>query len=52
VSEGLRNPEGVLMAEGIGTRDAFGHGELGGVGPLIAKLVADELKYKYHWAAR
>jgi ATP-dependent phosphofructokinase / diphosphate-dependent phosphofructokinase len=49
VSEGLRNAEGALMAE-AGTRDAFGHAQLGGVGPLIAKLVQDRLKYKYHWA--
>jgi ATP-dependent phosphofructokinase / diphosphate-dependent phosphofructokinase len=49
VSEGLRNAEGQLMAE-AGTRDAFGHAQLGGVGPLIAKLVKDRLNYKYHWA--
>ena len=29
---------------------AFGHAQLGGVGPLIATLVKDKLKYKYHWA--
>jgi 6-phosphofructokinase 1 len=49
VSEGLKNPDGTLMAE-AGTRDAFGHAQLGGVGPMIAKLVKDKLKYKYHWA--
>ena len=49
VSEGLQNPDGTLMAE-AGTRDAFGHAQLGGVGPMIAKLVKDRLKYKYHWA--
>src|SRR5947208_926323 len=49
VSEGLQNSEGKLMAE-AGTRDAFGHAQLGGVGPLIAALVKDKLKYKYHWA--
>jgi len=49
VSEGLRNAEGRLMAE-AGTRDAFGHAQLGGVGPLIAKIVKDRLNYKYHWA--
>ena len=37
------------MAE-AGTRDAFGHAQLGGVGPLIASLVKDKLAYKYHWA--
>ena len=49
VSEGLRNAEGRLMAE-AGTRDAFSHAQLGGVGPLIAKIVKDRLNYKYHWA--
>jgi ATP-dependent phosphofructokinase / diphosphate-dependent phosphofructokinase len=49
VSEGLRNAEGGLMAE-AGTRDAFGHAQLGGVGPLIANIVKSKLGYKYHWA--
>ena len=49
VSEGLKNPDGQLMAE-AGTKDAFGHAQLGGVGPLIARLVKDKLDYKYHWA--
>ena len=49
VSEGLKSPDGTLMAE-AGSRDAFGHAQLGGVGPEIAKLVRDKLGYKYHWA--
>ena len=49
VSEGLRNAEGKLMAE-AGTKDAFGHAQLGGVGPLIATIVKSKLGYKYHWA--
>ncbi len=49
VSEGLQNAAGELMAE-AGTKDAFGHAQLGGVGPLIAGIVKDKLKYKYHWA--
>jgi 6-phosphofructokinase len=49
VSEGLRNAEGALMGE-AGTKDAFGHAQLGGVGPRIAALVRDRLGYKYHWA--
>ncbi len=49
VSEGLRTADGKLMAE-AGTRDAFGHAQLGGIGPQIASLVKDKLKYKYHWA--
>jgi 6-phosphofructokinase 1 len=49
VSEGLKGPDGNLMAE-AGTKDAFGHAQLGGVGPLIASLVKDNLGQKYHWA--
>jgi 6-phosphofructokinase len=49
VSEGLRNADGALMGE-AGGKDAFGHAQLGGVGPQIAALVKDRLGYKYHWA--
>ncbi|MGE5088944.1 MAG: 6-phosphofructokinase [Candidatus Levyibacteriota bacterium] len=49
VSEGLQDASGKLMAE-AGTRDAFGHAQLGGVGPLIANLVKERLGLKYHWA--
>ena len=49
VSEGLKNAAGGLMAE-AGTKDAFGHAQLGGVGPMIAGIVKERLKYKYHWA--
>src|SRR5690606_21379353 len=49
VSEGVKNPDGKFLAE-ASTRDAFGHAQLGGVGPVIAGLVKDELGYKYHWA--
>jgi 6-phosphofructokinase 1 len=53
VSEGLRNAAGVLMAEAAQlatSRDAFGHAQLGGAGPLIATLAKDRLGYKCHWA--
>jgi 6-phosphofructokinase 1 len=49
VSEGVKDPQGRFLAE-AGTRDAFGHAQLGGVGPVIAGLVKDRLGYKYHWA--
>ncbi len=49
VSEGTRNPDGSFLAE-AGTKDAFGHSQLGGVGPFIAQMVKDKLGYKYHWA--
>jgi ATP-dependent phosphofructokinase / diphosphate-dependent phosphofructokinase len=49
VSEGVKNPEGKFLAE-AGTRDAFGHAQLGGVAPVVAQLIKDKLGYKYHWA--
>jgi 6-phosphofructokinase 1 len=45
----LRNAEGAFLAE-AGSRDAFGHSQLGGVAPVIANLVKESLGYKYHWA--
>jgi len=49
VSEGIRNAEGKFLSD-AGIRDAFGHAQLGGVAPVIAQLVKNELGYKYHWA--
>lgn len=49
VSEGLRNSRGKFLAE-AGTRDAFGHAQLGGVAPVVASIVSSKLGYKYHWA--
>jgi 6-phosphofructokinase 1 len=49
VSEGTRYADGKFLAE-AGTKDAFGHTQLGGVGPVVAAMVREELGYKYHWA--
>ncbi len=49
VSEGLRNKDGSFLSES-GLVDAFGHAQLGGVAPLIAKLIKQNLGYKYHYA--
>jgi 6-phosphofructokinase len=49
VSEGARHADGKFLAES-GTTDAFGHTQLGGVGPLVANMVREALGYKYHWA--
>jgi 6-phosphofructokinase len=49
VSEGTKYPDGKFLAE-AGTKDAFGHTQLGGVGPVVANLVREKLGYKYHWA--
>jgi 6-phosphofructokinase len=48
-SEGVRNAAGQFLAE-AGTRDAFGHAQLGGVAPVLAALVKEKLGFKYHWA--
>lgn len=49
VSEGLSDADGKLIADS-GTKDAFGHSQLGGVGQVVAQLIKDNLGYKYHWA--
>lgn len=49
VSEGAADKEGRFLAE-AGTTDAFGHAQLGGVAPVVANLVREELGYKYHYA--
>lgn len=49
VSEGARYEDGRFLAE-AGTRDAFGHAQLGGVAPVVANIVREELGYKYHYA--
>jgi 6-phosphofructokinase 1 len=49
VSEGVKGPDGKFLSD-QGLRDAFGHAQLGGVAPMIASLVKQHLKYKYHWA--
>ena len=48
-SEGIRNEQGQFLSD-AGLRDAFGHAQLGGVAPVIAQLIKDKLKLKYHWA--
>lgn len=49
VSEGARYRNGRFLAD-AGTRDAFGHAQLGGVAPAIAKIIRDKLDVKYHYA--
>ncbi|HEX7341912.1 MAG TPA: 6-phosphofructokinase [Rhodanobacteraceae bacterium] len=48
-SEGVRDASGKLLAD-AGTRDAFGHVQLGGVAPLLASIVHAKLGLKVHWA--
>ena len=48
-SEGIRRPDGGFVAES-GSKDAFGHAQLGGVAPHLAEIVRGRLGYKFHWA--
>lgn len=48
-SEGIRRADGRFVAES-GTKDAFGHAQLGGVAPHLAEVVRGRLGYKFHWA--
>ena len=49
VSEGVRSSDGGFLAD-QGLRDAFGHAQLGGVAPVVAGMVKEDLGLKYHWA--
>jgi 6-phosphofructokinase len=49
VSEGVRGADGKFLAE-AGTKDAFGHAQLGGVGPVVAQMTQQAFGYKFHWA--
>ena len=49
VSEGVKGPDGKFLSD-QGLRDAFGHAQLGGVAPVVASIVKEELNLKYHWS--
>jgi ATP-dependent phosphofructokinase / diphosphate-dependent phosphofructokinase len=49
VSEGVKDAAGKFLAE-AGGQDAFGHAQLGGVGPVVAQMTQEALGYKFHWA--
>ncbi len=49
VSEGTHWPDGTFLAE-QGTRDSFGHAQLGGAAPVVANMIKEALGYKFHWA--
>ncbi|HLF10584.1 MAG TPA: 6-phosphofructokinase [Gammaproteobacteria bacterium] len=49
VSEGTRYADGRFLAE-AGSKDAFGHAQLGGVAATVAQLVRSSLGLKYHYA--
>ncbi|MDP3618456.1 MAG: 6-phosphofructokinase [Ramlibacter sp.] len=49
VSEGCHDADGKFLAE-QGTRDAFGHAQLGGAAPVVANMIKEAHGYKFHWA--
>ncbi|WP_295585880.1 6-phosphofructokinase [uncultured Lamprocystis sp.] len=49
VSEGCHWPDGRFLAE-QGTRDAFGHAQLGGAAPVVANMIKEAMGLKFHWA--
>ncbi|MEW5692015.1 MAG: 6-phosphofructokinase [Candidatus Hydrogenedentota bacterium] len=49
VSEGLKDEKGNFVAES-GTKDAFGHVQLGGAGIYISELLKNSMKLKTHTA--
>src|SRR6185295_1314628 len=49
VSEGAHDADGKFLAE-QGTRDAFGHAQLGGAAPVVAGMVKEAFGHKFHWA--
>jgi ATP-dependent phosphofructokinase / diphosphate-dependent phosphofructokinase len=49
VSEGVKRPDGEFLSA-LGSEDAFGHKQLGGVALVIANLISAKLGCKCHWA--
>jgi 6-phosphofructokinase len=45
----VQDSDGKFLAE-AGTKDAFGHAQLGGVGPVVAQMTQQAFGYKFHWA--
>ena len=48
-SEGAQTADGNFLSD-TGTKDAFGHAQLGGVAPTLATMISSTLGYKFHWA--
>ena len=47
-SEGIKGPDGAFLS--AGAEDAFGHAQLGGVAPVLARLIGTKLHCRCHWA--
>lgn len=48
-SEGARYADGTFLAD-AGSKDAFGHTQLGGVAPTIVNMIRANHGYKCHWS--
>jgi len=48
-SEGVKYKNGKFLTDS-GTKDVFGHAQLGGVAPMLANMITTELGHKHHWA--
>ena len=48
-SEGAQYSDGAHISGSI-NKDAFGHQQLGGVAPTLARMIKQSTGYKYHWA--
>ena len=49
ISEGVKIVASHFLSNS-GSKDAFGHSQLGGVAPLLAQMVRHTLGFKCHWA--
>jgi ATP-dependent phosphofructokinase / diphosphate-dependent phosphofructokinase len=49
VSEGVKGTDGEFLSTS-GSKDSFGHAQLGGVAPVITHLISTKLGCKCHWA--
>ena len=48
-SEGIQTADGRFVADAGGSKDSFGHTQLGGVASQLAARVKDVLGFKVHW---
>jgi len=49
-SDGIQTADGRFVADAGGSKDSFGHSQLGGVAAHLAGRVKDQLGLKVHWA--
>src|SRR5262245_47640048 len=49
VSEGVKGSDGEFLSAS-GSKDSFGHAQLGGVAPVITNMISTKLGFRCHWA--